>query len=49
MADARPMTSLSITASSIDAGLLALPWATPLDAWKSDHIVSLPKRLMPEF
>lgn len=45
MADARPMTSLSITASSIDAGLLALPWATPLDAWKSDHIVSLPKGL----
>ncbi|PZU31182.1 MAG: DUF4032 domain-containing protein [Microbacterium sp.] len=39
------MTSLSITASSIDAGLLALPWATPLDAWKSDHIVSLPKGL----
>ncbi len=45
MADARPMTSLSITASSIDAGLLALPWSTPLDAWKSDHIVSLPKGL----
>lgn len=45
MAYARPMTSLSITASSIDAGLLALPWATPLDAWKSDHIVSLPKGL----
>ncbi|MFN8085714.1 MULTISPECIES: DUF4032 domain-containing protein [unclassified Microbacterium] len=39
------MTSLSITASSIDAGLLALPWSTPLDAWKSDHIVSLPKGL----
>lgn len=45
MADARPMTSLSITASSIDAGLLALPWSTPLDAWTSDHIVSLPKGL----
>jgi len=37
--------SLSITASSIDAGLLALPWATPLDEWRSDHIVSLPKGL----
>ena len=45
MADARPMTSLSITASSIDAGLLALPWSMPLDAWTSDHIVSLPKGL----
>lgn len=38
-------TSLSITASSIDAGLLALPWSTPLDAWKSEYIVSLPKGL----
>ncbi len=37
--------SLSITASSIDAGLLALPWATPLDGWRSEHIVSLPKGL----
>ncbi len=37
--------SLSITASSIDAGLLALPWATPLDEWSSDYIVSLPKGL----
>lgn len=45
MADARHSTSLSITASSIDPGLLALPWSTPLDAWKSDHIVSLPKGL----
>lgn len=39
------MDTLSITASSIDAGLLALPWSTPLDEWKSDHIVSLPKGL----
>ncbi|MCG7414288.1 DUF4032 domain-containing protein [Microbacterium aurum] len=37
--------SLSITASSIDAGLLALPWATPLEEWGSDYIVSLPKGL----
>ncbi|PZU48752.1 MAG: DUF4032 domain-containing protein [Microbacterium sp.] len=37
--------SLSITASSIDAGLLALPWATPLEEWRSDYIVSLPKGL----
>ncbi|WP_204965045.1 DUF4032 domain-containing protein [Microbacterium dextranolyticum] len=38
-------TTLSITASSIDPGLLALPWSTPLDEWRSDHIVSLPKGL----
>ncbi|WP_413355307.1 DUF4032 domain-containing protein [Microbacterium sp. 1P06AB] len=37
--------SLSITASSVDAGLLALPWATPLGEWPSDAIVSLPKGL----
>ncbi|MFT4136499.1 DUF4032 domain-containing protein [Microbacterium sp.] len=35
--------SLSITASSIDPGLLALPWSTPLAEWTSTHIVSLPK------
>ncbi|SFI20797.1 MULTISPECIES: DUF4032 domain-containing protein [Microbacterium] len=35
--------SLTITASSIDAGLLALPWATPLGEWPSETIVSLPK------
>ncbi|MCT9821071.1 DUF4032 domain-containing protein [Microbacterium sp. W1N] len=35
--------SLTITASSIDAGLLALPWSTPLGSWPSDTIVSLPK------
>ncbi|MFT4051243.1 MAG: DUF4032 domain-containing protein [Microbacterium sp.] len=37
--------SLSITASSMDAGLLNLPWSTPLDEWHRDHIVSLPKGL----
>ena len=37
--------ALSITASTIDAGLLALPWSVPLDEWRSDHIVSLPKGL----
>jgi hypothetical protein len=35
--------SLSITASSVDAGLLTLPWSTPLAEWSNDHIVSLPK------
>lgn len=35
--------SLTITASSIDAGLLALPWSTPLGEWPSETIVSLPK------
>lgn len=38
-------SSLTITASSIDAGLLALPWKTPLGEWGSDTIVSLPKGL----
>lgn len=37
--------SLSITASSVDAGLLALPWSTPLGEWPSEAIVSLPKGL----
>ncbi len=37
--------SLTIAASSIDAGLLALPWSTPLGEWSSDTIVSLPKGL----
>ena len=35
--------SLTITASSVDAGLLSLPWATPLEDWTNDTIVSLPK------
>ncbi len=35
--------SLTITASSVDAGLLALPWSTGLAEWPSDTIVSLPK------
>lgn len=37
--------TLTITASNVDAGLLALPWATPLDEWPSGTIVSLPKGL----
>ncbi|MBB2975026.1 hypothetical protein FHX49_000567 [Microbacterium endophyticum] len=37
--------SLTITASSIDPGLLSLPWATPLADWPSSAIVYLPKGL----
>ena len=37
--------SLTITASTIDPGLLSLPWATPLGDWPSSTIVSLPKGL----
>ncbi|KAA9085366.1 DUF4032 domain-containing protein [Microbacterium radiodurans] len=36
-------TSLSITASSVDPGLLALPWSTTLADWSSPDIVYLPK------
>src|SRR5215217_5795832 len=35
--------TLSITASSIDPGLLSLPWRTTLADWPSSTIVSLPK------
>ena len=35
--------ALSITASSVDPGLLTLPWSTPLADWPSSHIVYLPK------
>lgn len=35
--------ALSITASSVDPGLLALPWSTPLGDWPSNTIVYLPK------
>jgi hypothetical protein len=35
--------ALSITASSVDPGLLELPWSTPLAEWPSNHIVFLPK------
>jgi len=35
--------ALSITASSVDPGLLSLPWSTPLADWPSSHIVYLPK------
>jgi hypothetical protein len=35
--------SMTITASSVDAGLLELPWSTPLAEWPSNTIVSLPK------
>jgi len=37
--------ALSITASSVDPGLLTLPWSTPLGEWPSSHIVFLPKGL----
>ena len=37
--------ALTITASTVDAGLLGLPWSTPLAKWPSDAIVSLPKGL----
>jgi len=35
--------ALSITASSVDPGLLGLPWQTPLGDWPSNTIVYLPK------
>ncbi len=35
--------SLSITASTVDPGLLQLPWSTGLADWPSSHIVALPK------
>ncbi|MGP3534837.1 DUF4032 domain-containing protein [Microbacterium sp. RD1] len=35
--------SLNITASSVDPGLLSLPWSTPLGEWPSSTIVYLPK------
>ena len=37
--------ALSITASSVDPGLLSLPWSTPLAEWPSSTIVFLPKGL----
>lgn len=37
--------SLTITASTIDPGLLDLPWSTTLAEWPSSTIVSLPKGL----
>ncbi|MBW1638146.1 DUF4032 domain-containing protein [Microbacterium resistens] len=37
--------SLTITASTVDPGLLALPWSLPLAKWPSQAIVSLPKGL----
>ncbi|QPE03941.1 DUF4032 domain-containing protein [Microbacterium schleiferi] len=36
-------TQLSITASTVDPGLLTLPWSVPLVEWPSEAIVSLPK------
>ncbi len=37
--------ALTITASTVDPGLLELPWSTPLADWPSSAIVSLPKGL----
>ena len=36
-------TQLSIPASTVDPGLLTLPWSVPLVEWPSETIVSLPK------
>jgi Domain of unknown function (DUF4032)/Lipopolysaccharide kinase (Kdo/WaaP) family len=35
--------SLNITASTVDPGLLDLPWALPLETWPDDTIAALPK------
>ncbi|PZE27183.1 MULTISPECIES: DUF4032 domain-containing protein [unclassified Curtobacterium] len=35
--------SMSITAATVDPGLLDLPWDLPLDAWPDDTIAALPK------
>ena len=35
--------SLSITAATVDPGLLDLPWDLPLEDWPTDRIAALPK------
>ncbi|QWS33579.1 DUF4032 domain-containing protein [Curtobacterium aetherium] len=35
--------SMTITAATVDPGLLDLPWDLPLDAWPDETIVALPK------
>ncbi len=35
--------SLSITAATVDPGLLDLPWSLPLEQWTAEHIAALPK------
>ena len=35
--------SMTITAATVDPGLLDLPWDLPLDAWPEETIVALPK------
>jgi hypothetical protein len=35
--------SLNITASTVEPGLLALPWVIPLENWPDDTITALPK------
>lgn len=35
--------SLNITASTVEPGLLSLPWDIPLDSWPDDTITALPK------
>lgn len=35
--------SMSITAATVDPGLLDLPWDLPLADWPDDTIVALPK------
>ena len=39
------MTSLDITAATVDPALLDLPWHLPLEEWPADHIAALPKGL----
>ncbi|HWL02732.1 MAG TPA: DUF4032 domain-containing protein [Microbacteriaceae bacterium] len=35
--------SLRITATTVDPGLLDLPWDQPLERWEDEHIAALPK------
>jgi hypothetical protein len=39
------VTSLDITAATVDPALLDLPWHLPLEEWPADHIAALPKGL----
>lgn len=36
-------SALNITATTIEPGLLALPWSLPLESWPDDVITALPK------
>ncbi|MFM6971583.1 MAG: DUF4032 domain-containing protein [Rhodoluna sp.] len=39
------MSSLEITAATVDSALLDLPWHLPLEQWPETHIAALPKGL----